>query len=99
MRPEVRIGGSCNDAEQNDLMAARIAVVRELMVGMRHQEPTVPNSASVVNRDGTLIINAVDEAKSNRIACFVRRTVDGVRRDTRLVLSSKIKEAIEEYVG
>lgn len=96
MRPEVRIGGSCNDAEQNDLMTVRIAIVRELMVGMRHQEPTVPNSASVVNRDGSLIINAVEEAKSSRIACFVRRTVDGVRRDTRLVLSSKIKDPIRD---
>lgn len=96
MRPEIRIGGSCNDAEQNDLMATRIAVVRDLMIGMRHQEATVPNSASVVSRDGSLIINAVEEAKSSRIACFVRRTVDGVRRDTRLVLSSKIKDPIRD---
>jgi hypothetical protein len=96
MREQLRIGGSSNDAAQNDAMLRRIAAIRELMVGMHHVEPTLPDSVAVRNEEGSLHINAIRETKSSRIVCFSKATRNGVRRDVRLSLSTKPRDGIRE---
>lgn len=96
MREELRINGSSSDAVQNDAMLARIRIIRDLMVGMHHVEPTVPNSVAVENDDGSLHINVISEVKSSRIVCFSKAKHEGERRDVRITLSTKPKDDILE---